>query len=148
MSAKPLVLFLCTGNSCRSQMAEAFLRQMAGDRFEAHSAGMAPADHLHPLAIQAMAEVGIDISAQQPKDVSRYLGRQRLAWLIVVCDQARQSCPRVWPMLDDQHRHFWSLPDPATATGAPEQQILVFRHVRDAIRRLLADWLASLPDHG
>ncbi len=143
MPAKPIILFLCTGNSCRSQMAEGLLRHLAGDRFEAHSAGMAPAAQVHPLAIRTMAEVGIDISAQQPKDVSRYLGRERLAWLIVVCDQARQSCPRVWPMLDDQHREFWSLADPATATGSEMERMVVFRRRRDEIRERIAAWLAG-----
>ena len=93
----PIVLFLCAGNSCRSQMAEAFLRDLAGDRFAAFSAGTRPGESVNPLAIDVMSEVGVDIRCQYPKSVSQFLGRLAVRHLIIVCDQAEQDCPRIFP---------------------------------------------------
>jgi arsenate reductase len=124
------VLFVCTHNSARSQMAEGFLREYGGDRFEVHSAGT-EATSLRPEAIQAMDEVGIDISRQQSKTVDRYLG-QSFAWVITVCDQAREACP-VFPGAD-QTAH-WGFDDPAAAEGDEDQRMAVFRRVRDEIAR-------------
>ncbi len=138
------VLFLCTGNSCRSQMAEGFLRQLGGDRFEAHSAGMEPAGQVHPLAVKVMAEVGVDISAQRPKGVKTYLGLEWIRWLIVVCNKARQSCPTIWPMLGDDNRLYWPFDDPAEAEGSEEERLAVFRRVRNDIRESIRDWLATV----
>jgi arsenate reductase len=143
-SKKQNVLFLCTGNACRSQMAEGFLRDIAGDRFEALSAGMEPSEGLHPLAVKAMAEVGIDISGQQPKPLRQYLGREWIQWLIVVCNKANESCPRIWPMLADENRLYWPFDDPAEAEGTEDERMAVFRRVRDEIRERLVGWLATL----
>lgn len=140
---KPKVLFLCTGNSCRSQMAEGWLQQLAGHRFASLSAGMEPAAEVHPLAIKVMAEAGVDISGQQPKDVQQFLGTEHISYVMVVCDKAQQSCPRLWPGLPEGHRFYWPFDDPAAAQGSEEQQLQVFRRVRDEIRQALADWLAS-----
>lgn len=144
MSHKERVLFLCTGNSCRSQMAEGLLRYMAGDRFEALSAGLNPKEAVHPLAIRVMAEIGIDISHQIPKDLTTYLGREWIRWLIVVCDRANQSCPRIWPLLAEDARLYWPFEDPAEAQGSEEERLAVFRRVRDEIKAKLEDWLAHL----
>src|SRR5688500_154822 len=97
MSEKPMILILCTGNSARSQMAEAFLRKYKGDRFTAASAGTEPKPHVHPLAVRAMNEAGIDIRAQRPRDVKEFLGKASVRHVLIVCDNANQSCPRIWP---------------------------------------------------
>jgi arsenate reductase (thioredoxin) len=125
---KPSVLFLCTGNSARSQMAEGYLRHVAGDRFEAMSAGIEP-KVLNPLAIEAMREIGIDISRQQSKDVVPLLG-QHVPYVVTVCDNAKERCPifpGTWKFL------HWSFEDPAAATGTHDERLAVFRRVRDQI---------------
>ena len=123
------VLFVCTHNSARSQMAEGWLRHLAGDRFEAYSAGT-EATAVRPLATRAMAEVGIDISGQRSKTVEEYL-RQPFDFVITVCDQAAEACP-VFPGAGK--RLHWSLRDPSRATGSEDEQLDVYRQVRDAIR--------------
>ena len=125
------ILVLCTGNSARSQMAEGFLRELGGGRFEAYSAGSEPAERVNPLAVQAMAETGIDISAQQPKDLGVY-DDQEFALVITVCDNARQSCPMFLGARENVH---WSLEDPAAARGSEDERLAVFRAIRDEIRR-------------
>src|SRR5262245_55253311 len=95
--AKPIVLILCTGNSCRSQMAEGFLRRFQGDAYEVHSAGAEPKEGVHPLAVLVMDEAGVDIGRQRPKNLSDYLGKLPVRHVITVCDHANGSCPRVWP---------------------------------------------------
>lgn len=119
-------------------MAEGFLRHYHGDHFEAHSAGMVPATEVHPLAVRAMAEVGIDISAQRPKDSGALLGRLPVAHLLIVCDRALGTCPRVWP--GTLTRHYYPLDDPAHATGSEEERMAVFRRVRDEIDAAMRDW--------
>lgn len=131
MSEKKSVLFLCTGNSCRSQMAEGFLRALGGDKYEAFSAGTHPAPHVHPLAVKTMAERGIDISGQEPKDLSVFDDRQ-FDLLITVCDGARQECPAYFGAAQRAH---WSLQDPALAEGSEEERMAVFRAIRDEIER-------------
>jgi arsenate reductase len=126
---KQHVLFLCTHNSARSQMAEGLLRHLAADRFEAFSAGT-EATHVRPLAVHAMAELGIDISDQESKTFDRYLGEPFDA-VITVCDQANESCPL---FLGAKERLHWSFPDPSKATGTEDDQLAVHRSVRDAIR--------------
>jgi arsenate reductase (thioredoxin) len=126
---KQRVLFLCTHNSARSQVAEGFLRSLGGDRFEALSAGT-ETTRVRPLAIAAMAEAGIDISQQESKTLDRYLGEPFDA-VITVCDQAAESCP-VFP--GAKKRLHWSFPDPSQATGTEEEQLSVYRQVRDDIR--------------
>jgi len=122
------VLFLCTHNSARSQMAEGFLNALAGDRFEAHSAGT-EARGLHPLAVQAMAEAGIDISLQTSKTLDRYLN-EPFDVVITVCDEANETCP-YFP--NARERRHWSFPDPSAVTGDDETRFAAFREVRDAI---------------
>jgi len=127
---KPRVLFLCTGNSARSQMAEGLLLHAAGERFEALSAGTNPAG-LNPLAVEAMGEMGIDISAQRSKNVTEFLG-QPIEYVITVCDRAKESCP-IFP---GTYKFLsWSLDDPAAATGSHEEKLDAFRRIRDEISR-------------
>ena len=123
------VLFLCTHNSARSQMAEGLLRNLGGDRFESFSAGT-EATHVRPLAIRAMSELGIDISSQESKTLERYLSEPFDA-VITVCDQANEACPVFFGARERLH---WSFPDPSKAEGDEEQQLAVYRQVRDAIR--------------
>lgn len=133
------VLFICTHNSARSQMAEGLLRQLGGQRFEAHSAGTV-ATRVRPLAIKAMNEIGIDISAQTSKTIDPYVN-DRFDYVITVCDDANEACP-FFP--NAAHRAHWSLPDPSKATGSEEQQLAVYRRVRDDLRaRIEAELLNS-----
>ncbi|HEV7664039.1 MAG TPA: arsenate reductase ArsC [Chloroflexota bacterium] len=127
--ARRRVLFLCTHNSARSQMAEGLLRQLGGSRFEAFSAGT-EATHVRPLAIRAMQEIGIDISGQESKTLERYLS-QRFDAVITVCDQANEACPVFFGATERLH---WSFPDPSQATGREDEQLAVYRQLRDAIR--------------
>jgi arsenate reductase len=124
------VLFLCTHNSARSQMAEGLLRALDGERFEAFSAGT-EATQVRPLAIRAMAELDIDISRQESKTLVRYLD-QPFDQVITVCDQANEACPVFFGARERRH---WSFPDPSKATGSKEQRLAVYRQVRDAIRK-------------
>ena len=138
LGAKPIVLILCTGNSCRSQMAEGVLRKFQGDKYDVHSAGMEPKDTVHPLAIKVMSEVGIDISDHRPKSTMTYLGRQPVRHIIIVCDKARQSCPRIWP--GAYTRSSMPVDDPAEATGTDEEKLQVFRRVRDELAAAMKVW--------
>lgn len=133
------VLFLCTGNSCRSHMAEGFLRALGADRFEGFSAGAKPAGHVHPLAIQVMQELDIDISGHTSKSLAVFDG-QKFDYLITVCDNAREACPTYAGAAQQIH---WSFDDPARATGTDEQKLNVFRRVRDEIRQRIQLFLAS-----
>jgi len=144
MQKKQNVLFLCTGNSCRSQIAEGLLRHLAGEGFEALSAGMEPGNEVHPLAIQVMAEIGIDISSQQPKAIEVYLGKSWIHYLIVVCNKAQATCPRVWPGLPSENRYYWPVHDPAAISGTTEEQLAVFREVRDELRDSITSWLDNV----
>jgi len=127
---KPRVLFLCTGNSARSQMAEGLLRQMAGERFEVLSAGTNPVG-VNPLAIEAMQEIGIDISKHRSKNVKEFLGNP-IEYVVTVCDRARESCP-IFP---GTYKFLsWSLDDPAAVTGTKEDKLQAFRCIRDEISR-------------
>ncbi|NJC96749.1 MAG: arsenate reductase ArsC [Anaerolineae bacterium] len=137
---KTRVLFLCIGNSARSQMAEAFLRKYAGDRFEAHSAGLEPKD-LNPLTIRVMEEVGIDMSVHRAKGVGEYLGKVHFEYLITVCDDADKNCPTIWPGVNQ--RLHWSFEDPARFEGSQEQKLAKFRQVRDLIDARVKAWLAE-----
>ena len=139
MTAKPLILVLCTGNSARSQMAEAFLRKHKGDRFTAASAGTSPKPEVHPLAVRAMKEVRIDISAQRPRDIGEFLGKRPVRHVVIVCDNANQSCPRVWP--GTFSRTFMPFDDPAAATGTEAERLAVFRRVRDEIDAAMRKWV-------
>ena len=131
---KQRLLFLCTGNSCRSQIAEGLLTNLAGDRFEAFSAGTQPTQ-LNPRAIQTMNELGIDISNHKSQSVEIFLD-QKFDYVITVCDAARETCP-VFP--NSKKSLHWSLEDPAEATGSEEEIMKVFRKVRDQIRKRLQE---------
>lgn len=132
MSAqKPAVLILCTGNSCRSHLAEGLLRARAGDLFEVASAGSNPAGYVHPLAIRVMAEIGIDIAAHRSKHMNEFL-QQPIETVITVCGNAEQACP-IFP--GQVNRHHWPFDDPAHAMGTEDEKLAVFRRVRDEIGR-------------
>jgi len=135
---KQRVLFLCTHNSARSQMAEGFLRSLAGDRFEVASAGT-EATRVHPLAIRAMADVGIDISGHTSKVVDEFV-KQPWDYVITVCDAANEACP-VFPKKCS--RLHWSFEDPSQATGSEDQRLEVFCRVRDQITRRITDWIRT-----
>ncbi len=141
MKQRPVVLFLCTGNSARSQMAEGLLREKADALFEVHSAGTDPAGAVHPLAIRVMKEAGVDIARQQPKGVAELLGRLSVRHLIIVCDGANQRCPTTFPSI--LTRDFWPIDDPAAFRGTPEATAAKFREVRDEISARLDAWLAE-----
>jgi arsenate reductase len=126
----PIVLILCTGNSCRSHMAEGILRQAAGEMLDVRSAGSKPAGYVHPLAIRALAEIGIDISAHHSKHMDEFL-QQQVETVITVCGNADQACPMFPGQLN---RHHWGFDDPAHAEGGEEEQLVVFRRVRDEIK--------------
>jgi arsenate reductase (thioredoxin) len=128
------VLFLCTHNSARSQMAEGLLKHLAGDRFEAMSAGT-EATRVRPLAIRAMEEIGIDISGQESKTLERYL-EESFDYVITVCDDANEACP-FFP--GAQSRLHWSFEDPSRVEGSQEERLAVFRSVRDRIRERIED---------
>jgi len=138
MSEKTKVLFVCTHNSARSQMAEGFLRRLGGDAIEATSAGTEPGE-LHPLAVEVMAEEGIDISGQHAKSVDDFV-QQRFDYVITVCDDANESCP-IFP--NALHRLHWSFPDPSMAGGTHEERLAVFRQVRDGVKARVERFAAS-----
>ena len=139
LANRPAVLFLCTGNSCRSQMAEGFLRKYADDRFEVHSAGLKPADQLNPLAVRVMKEVGVDISRQHPKGVRDFLGKLSVQTLIIVCADAEKNCPSIWP--GALERLNWPFDDPAAFVGDEASALAKFREVRDLIDRRIKTWV-------
>jgi arsenate reductase len=130
-TTKPTVLVLCTGNSCRSHLAEGFLRAAAGDILDVQSAGSKPAGYVHPLAIKVMHEAGIDISGHHSKHLSEFL-EKKIDTVITVCGNADQACPMFPGQLNRHHRPFV---DPAHAKGTDEEILKVFRDVRDEIKR-------------
>ena len=135
-SGRKRVLVLCTGNSCRSQMAEGWINKLLGERWEARSAGTSPAARVHPLAVKAMAEVGVDISGGKPEHVDAYLD-QPWDLVVTVCDSAREACPTFPRPVPKLHLSFF---DPAGAGGTDDERMRVFRRVRDEIRdRLLPE---------
>jgi arsenate reductase len=138
--SKPKVLFLCTGNSARSQMAEAFLRKFAGDHFEVYSAGLEPKG-INPLTIQVMAEQGLDLSGHTSKDVKSFIGNTSFEYMITVCAQAEESCP-IFPGMGT--RLHWDIEDPSKIAGPTEERLAKFREVRDQLDGRVRQWLASL----
>ena len=139
--SKTRVLFMCVHNSCRSQMAEAFLRELAPDRFEAFSAGL-EATTVDPLAIEAMAERGIDLSGARAKDLAEYLGKVHFGFAITVCERANRECPKTFPGMGT--RLHWPFPDPAAAEGAHDERLAAYREVRDQIEARIGEWLTTL----
>ena len=134
------VLFLCTGNSARSQMAEAILRNYGGDHFEAYSAGLKPKG-IHPFTIQVMKEKGYDLSSQHSKGVGEYLGKLLVQTLITMCDDAEKNCPTAWPGVNN--RLHWAFEDPAALEGTDDQKLAKFRQVRDQIEQRVRQWVAE-----
>ncbi len=137
---KPAILILCTGNSARSQMAEAILERAVGDRFDVLSAGTEPAEQVHPLAVEVMAEQGYDLSGKRPKHLREYLGIAPVRTVIIVCDGAAKSCPAIWPGAHE--RLLWPFPDPAAVEGDQAVQRQAFRQVRDGIAERVRAWAA------
>jgi arsenate reductase (thioredoxin) len=135
---KARVLFLCTGNSARSQMAEAFLKRYAPQAFEAHSAGLEPAG-IHPLTVKVMEEEGIDMGGHRSKGVNEYMGKMLFGYLITVCGHADANCPSVFPGVGK--RMHWEFDDPAAFTGTEDERMREFRRVRDQIRDRVLAWL-------
>lgn len=138
-SAKPNVLILCTGNSCRSQMAAGILRRAAGDLMEVHSAGSAPAARVHPMAIAVLEEIGIDISQNQPRHVNEFLDRG-ITTVITVCGNADQACP-MFP--GKVRRYHWGFEDPARASGSEQEILAAFRRIRDEIKLVFEAYAAG-----
>ena len=130
-SSQTSVLFLCSANAARSQMAEAFLKHMAGDKFQVYSAGLHPTE-IHPLTVQVMNEMGIDMNGQKSKSVAVFLGKQSFDYVISVCDHTAKDCPRLFPgalrILN------WPFADPSAEVGSSEEQINSFRKIRDLIK--------------
>jgi arsenate reductase len=141
MSKKPSVMFVCSHNSARSQMAEGWLRHLAGDAFEVYSSGVEPGK-LRPEAVTVMNEVGIDIAHQQAEGVGVYLGKVDVQYLVIVCSAAEKSCPAAWPGVIG--RFFWNLPDPSAAQGDEAHRLAVFRDVRDQIRARIEPFLEQV----
>ena len=138
---KKRVLILCTGNSCRSQMAEGLLRNLAGEGYEVFSAGTKPTQ-VNPRAIKAMLEIGIDISGHKSKSVNKFLQKE-IDTVITVCDSARETCP-VFP--NSKENFHWSFEDPAEADGSDTQIMEVFRDVREQIRARLQEYIEKRID--
>ena len=141
-NSKPTVLILCTGNSCRSHLAEGILRAKAGDLLDVQSAGSAPAGYVHPLAIQVMAEIGIDISKHHSKHMNEFL-HKKVETVITVCGNADQACP-LFP--GQANRHHWAFNDPAHKSGSDEEKLKVFRQVRDEILRVFGAYAMGRRD--
>ena len=138
-TTKPTVLILCTGNSCRSHLAEGILRRAAGDLSEVQSAGSNPSGYVHPMAIQVMKEIGIDISGHTSKHMNEFLDR-KVETVITVCGNADQACP----MFPGQvNRHHWGFDDPAHVSGTEEEKLAVFRRVRDQIKLVFEAYAAG-----
>lgn len=138
----PLILVLCTGNSCRSHLAEGILREALGPGWRVASAGSRPAGFVHPLAVRAMAEIGLDISGHHSKHLDEFLS-QEVETVITVCGNADQACP----MFPGQvNRHHFPFEDPAHAPGGEEEQMAVFRRVRDGIRAVFGAYAAGRRD--
>lgn len=138
----PVVLFLCTGNSARSQMAEALLRHHAPGRAEACSAGLQPRD-IQPLTLRVLAEVGIEVVGLRAKGVEEFLGKKTVSYAITVCERAQQSCPRIFPFA--KNTMYWPFEDPAAFEGTERERLQKFRDVRDQIDRRIRQWLRELP---
>ena len=139
---KPTILILCTGNSCRSHLAEGILHAAAGDRLNVQSAGSKPAGYVHPLAIQVMKEIGIDISGHHSKSMNDFL-QQPVETVITVCGNVDQVCPVFPGQLNCYH---WGFDDPAHATGTEEEKLAVFRRVRDEIKKVFEAYAAGRHD--
>jgi arsenate reductase len=137
---KPCVLFLCTHNSARSQLAEALLRHRASDRYRACSAGVEPG-HVHPMTLRVLEEAGVSTAGLRSKGLETLLGKATVHTAIVVCAQAAEACPRLYPFAREVLQ--WPLDDPSCVQGPEELQLAAFRRIRDEIDAKLRDWLSS-----
>lgn len=140
MMKKTKVLFLCTGNSARSQMAEAFLRLYGSDDFEAYSAGVEP-HGINPLTEKVMAEIDVSMEGQYSKDLAEYFGKEHFGFLVTVCTNAEERCPTTFPGVSQ--RLHWAFEDPAAVTGTDEEKLAKFREVRDKIAEKIREWMAE-----
>lgn len=138
--SRPRVLFLCTRNSARSQMAEAFLKKYAGDRFEVYSAGLEPKG-IHPYTKKVMEEIGIDISDQYSKSLREFMGKVHIGYLITVCDNAEKKCP-ILPGVS--FRLFWPFDDPAAFEGTEDEKLSKFREIRGQVDERIKSWLKDM----
>ena len=138
--SKPKVLFLCTTNSARSQMAEAFLKKYGGDKFEAYSAGLEP-KAIDPYTEQVMRGIGFPLTNQYSKSFREYMGKVHFAYLITVCAEAEKNCPTTFPGVGQ--RLHWSFEDPAAFEGSDEEKVAKFREVRDKIEQEIKKWLKN-----
>ena len=134
---KRKILVLCTGNSARSQMAEGLLKHLASDAFDVYSAGTSPTERVRPLAVEAMKEIGIDISHQHPKEIAPFL-QNNIDFVIITCDNAKTMCP-VFPQ--ETINIHWGLEDPAEATGTKEERLKEFRKARDLLQEKIKEFL-------
>lgn len=137
------VLFLCTGNSARSQMAESLLRTRGGDLFVPFSAGLEPKG-MNPFTVKAMDEIGISTEGQYSKGVMTYLGKQFFTYMITVCADAEEKCPSVWPGV--KYRLHWKFDDPAAFEGSDEDKLIEFRRVRDQIDAKITAWVEEIKE--
>lgn len=137
---KPVVLFLCTGNSARSQMAEAFLKKYAGDRFDVYSAGLEPVG-IHPLTTRVMSDIGIDLTGHYSKGVKEFLGKLSVHFAIFVCERVEARCPAMWPWA--LNPLSWPFDDPVVFQGTEDECLEKFRQVRDQIEAKIRTWLAE-----
>ncbi|MEM6332119.1 MAG: arsenate reductase ArsC [Planctomycetota bacterium] len=138
---KPAVMFVCTHNSSRSQMAEGMLRHHAGDKFEVYSSGVEPGK-LRDEAVAAMQDLGVDISSHRAEGIDAYMGKVDVDYLITVCSGAEQSCPAAWPGV--KARFFWDLPDPSVAEGDFAARVARYIEVRDMIKTRMDAWLEKV----
>ena len=138
---KTKVLFLCTGNSARSQMAEALLTKHGGNDFEVYSAGLEPAG-VNPLTVLVMEEIGVDTSNHSSKSLAEYLGKVHFGYMITVCSNADEKCPAVFPGMGK--RLHWPFDDPAALEGSDEEKLAKFRQVRDQIEKKIKAWLSEV----
>jgi len=140
MHTSTRVLFLGTANAGRSQMAEALLRSIDSEHFEAHSAGLDPVD-IHPLTLQVLAEAGVSVEGLRPKNVTEYLGKVHFGYIITVCDYAEQNCPTAF--LTMGQRLHWTLDDPLKFRGAETETLAAFQRVRNETEQMVRAWLAE-----
>ena len=140
--SKAKVLFLCVGNSARSQMAEAFLKKHGGDQYEAYSAGTEPKG-IHPYTERVMEEVGVSLGGQYSKHVKEYMGKVHFGYLITVCGESEQDCPTIFPSVG--RIIHWSFEDPAALVGSDEEKVAKFREVRNRIEQQIKEWVI---EHG
>ncbi|MCS6993179.1 MAG: arsenate reductase ArsC [Anaerolineales bacterium] len=137
--SKPKFLFLCTGNSARSQMGEAFLRAYAGEHFDVYSAGLEPKGEILPVVRRVMAEIGLNMEGQYSKSVNEYLGKFNFAYTVTVCGGAEEKCPRIF--LSMGKHMFWPFDDPAALSGSEEEILAQTRQIRDAMAEKIRSWL-------